>query len=154
MVQLRQATARLRLMLADIVAREEELDTMVAQFQTQMDRLAKQASYGSTTIDIVLSAMAEIEERLNDSKATRGHLLIVKRKASEELNALELTRQVEEAKEALSVLKARMEGQQVDEPSVAEELKQLEQFIAEYSKKAERTITLSPQDIQLPGKET
>lgn len=151
MVQLRQATARLRLMLADIVAREEELDTTIAQFQTQIDRLAKQASYGSTTIDIVLSAMAEIEERLNDSKATRGHLLIVKRKASEELNALELTRQVEEAKEALSVLKARMEGQQVDEASVAEEL---EQFIAEYSKKAERTITLSPQDIQSPGKET
>ena len=65
MVQLRQATARLRLFLAEIKSREEQLDGMVRQFQAQLDRLPRQAIYGRTTLDLALSAMAEIQERLD-----------------------------------------------------------------------------------------
>ena len=43
MVQLRRATARLRLFLADITAREEQLDTMIRWFRGQLARLPRQA---------------------------------------------------------------------------------------------------------------
>ena len=144
MVQLRQATARLRLFLAEIKSREEQLDGMVRQFQTQLDRLPRQAIYGRTTLDLALSAMAEIQERLDHTRVTRQHLLAIKQKAADELRALELTQQVEEAKEALRDLKERavsdrQTGQTDDD--VASEVRRLEEFIAEYSKRAERSIT-------------
>ncbi len=144
MVQLRQATARLRLFLAEIKSREEQLDGMVRQFQTQLDRLPRQAIYGRTTLDLALSAMAEIQERLDHTRVTRQHLLAIKQKATDELRALELTQQVEEAKEALRDLKERgvsdrQTGQTDDD--VASEVRRLEEFIAEYSKRAERSIT-------------
>ena len=141
MVQLRQATARLRLFLAEIKSREEQLDGMVRQFQAQLDRLPRQAIYGRTTLDLALSAMAEIQERLDHARVTRQHLLAIKQKAADELRALELTQQVEEAKEALRDLKARVVSANQTDNDVASEVRRLEEFIAEYSKRAERSIT-------------
>lgn len=146
MAQLGQATTHLRLMLAEIRGREEELDAMIHQFRTQLDRLSRQAIYGKTTIDMALSAMADVEERLSHAQAVRHHLLAIKRRAADELSALELTRQVEEAKETLGKLKssAAMPGR-MDE-AVAAEVRRLEEFIADYSKRAERAITSSFQE--------
>ena len=146
MVQIRQATARLRLLLAEISGREEQLDSMIRQFRTQLNRLSRQAIYGSTTLDLSLSAMAEIEERLNHAQVTRQHLLAIKQKAADELSALELTRQVEEAKEVLKDLKVRIASHDQIDESVAAEVRRLEEFIAEYSKRAERSITSSFQE--------
>ncbi len=141
MVQLRQATARLRLTLAEIKGREEQLDGMIRQFRTQLSRLPRQAIYERTTLDLALSAMAEIQERLNHAQATRQHLLAIKQRATDELSALELTQKVEEAKEVLRDLKARAGTSRAMDESVVAEMKRLEQFIAEYSKQAERAIT-------------
>ena len=139
MVQIREATARLRLVLADIQGREIQLDSMVHQFRTQLDRLPKQAIYGRTPLDLALSAMAEIQERLDDAIATRRHLLAIKQRTSDELAALELTHRVEETKDTLRDLKAQPAGAAGED--VAAEIRRLEEFIAEYSKRAERSIT-------------
>ena len=143
MVQLRQATARLRLFLADIKSREEQLDSTIRQFRTQLNRLPRQAMYGRITLDIVLSSMAEIQERLNYAQATKQHLLAIKQKATDELSALELTQKVEEAKEALKDLKSKSGGAASADDGVVAEMRRLEEFIAEYSKQAERAITSS-----------
>ena len=141
MVQLRQATARLRLMLAEMRSKEEQLDSMVREFQTQLARLPRQAIYGRTTLDAALSAMAEIEERLNHTQTQRQHLIAIRQRAADELSALELTRQVEEAKETLRDLKAREASADHMDEDVSAEVRRLEEFIAEYSKRAERSIT-------------
>ena len=146
MVELRQATARLRLVLAELGSREQELDTMVRQFRIQLDRLPKQAIYGRTSLDLALSAMAEIQERLDHAVVEREHLLAIKRRASDELAALELTRQVEEAKTTLRELREGSEAADRVDEDVEAEARRLEEFIAESSKRAERAITSGLQE--------
>ena len=141
MVQLRQATARLRLFLAEITSREEQLDGMIRDFRTQLNRLPRQAIYGRTTLDLALSAMEEIQERLEHAQVTRQHLLAIKQHATEELIALELTQGVEEAKETLRDLKARADSEEQMDEAVATEMRRLEEFIVEHSNRAERAIT-------------
>lgn len=140
MVQIREATARLRLLLAEIGNREQQLDGLIRQFRTQMDRLPRQAIYGRATLDVALSAMAEIQERQDHVRSEKDHLLAIKQRATDELVALEVTRQVEEAKRALRDIKAKeaLAGLEAEE---AVEAQQFEEFIAEYSKRAERAIT-------------
>ncbi len=140
MVQIRQATARLRLFLAEISAKEDDLNALIRQFRTQKERLPRQAIYGRTTLDMVLSAMAEIEERLEHARTVHRHLTAIKRKSVEELAALELTHQVEEAKDNLKQLKNSGIGGLSDD-ELSSEIKRLEGFIAENSKRAEHAIT-------------
>ena len=144
MVQLRRTTARLRLMLAEMRSRAEELDTRIRQFQTQLARLPHQAIYGRTTLDSSLSAMAEIEEWLNHARTERQHLAAIRQEATDELSALELTQQVEEAKETLRDLKEREGSADHVDEDISAEVRRLEEFIAEYSKRAERAIDLPP----------
>ena len=146
MVHLRQATGKLRFFLADIQAREQKLDNMIRQFQVQLGRLPRQAIYERITLDVALSAMAEIEERLSHAQLTRQHLLAIKQKASDELSALVLTQQVEEAKEALRHLKERSVSDDKSNEEVSAEIRRLEDFITEYSKRAERAITSGLQE--------
>ena len=141
MPEMSQATAGLRLLLAEIASREEQLNTVVSQFRTQLARLPRQAIYGRTPLDLALSAMGEIEERLDHAEATRRRIEAIKRHAQEELKALELTRQVEEAKQSLQELRVReAPGQPLDEEATRE-IRRLEKFIAEYSRLAEQAIT-------------
>jgi hypothetical protein len=48
--------------LAEIQNKEGQLDSMIAQFQTQLRRLPRQVIYGNTPLDVSLSSMGEIEE--------------------------------------------------------------------------------------------
>jgi len=64
----------------------------------------------------------------------------------DELTALELTQQVEEAKETLRGLReTTASGAEVDQEAT-EEVRRLEAFITEHSKRAERSITSSSQE--------
>ena len=69
--QLQQTTANLRISLAEIEDRGRQLESMIAQFRTQLRRLPRQVIYGPTGLDASLSALGEIEERLADATATR-----------------------------------------------------------------------------------
>lgn len=140
MSQLQQTMAILRLGLVEIQNKEKQLDSMISQFRTQLRRLPRQVVYGHTPLDASLSAMGEIEERLADALATRRRLLTVKKAANDELAALESVKQVDEARKSLSSLKRQMTVSGEDEATAAE-IKRLEQFIAEHSKRAEAVIT-------------
>ena len=144
MSQLQQTMATLRLGLAEIRNKEEQLDSMIAQFRTQLRRLPRQVVYGRTPLDSSLSAMGEIEERLADAEAVRRRLLIIKKAALDELAALESVKQVDDAKARLAGLRRQLASDGEDEETMAE-MRRLQQFIAEHSKRAEAAITESYQ---------
>ncbi|MCE2464939.1 MAG: hypothetical protein J4G01_02500 [Dehalococcoidia bacterium] len=146
MVQIREATAKLRMLLAEIRGREEQMDATIRQFNTQLARLPRQAAYSRTSLDAALSSMNEVQERLDYAKAAREHLLAIKQQATAELEALQITQQVEAAKEALRQLESKQSSQGPLDEAEQREVRKLEGFIAEYSKVAERAITASLDD--------
>ena len=143
--QLRTTIANLRLSLAEIELKERQLDSMIAQFQTQLRRLPRQVIYGRTGLDSSLAAMGEIEERLADSVAKRQRVLAIKKTATEEIRALELVGKVDEARRSLQELEQQVSVSGED-PGAEAEIRRLEQYIAEHSKLAERAITSSYQE--------
>ena len=151
--QLQQAMAALRLSLANIRHREEQLDAQIAQFRTQLRRLPRQAIYGRAPLELALSAMGEIEERLQDAEQTRRRLLAIKKAAQDELTALESVQQVDEARQTLAQLRRetrQLPPSQSPSPAAAAEIRRLEQFIAQHSKRAGQTITANFMERQEP----
>jgi len=143
--QLQTTMAELRLSLAGIQDKERQLDAAISQFRTQLRRLPRQFLYGSTSLDASVSAMGEIEERLDDAIVVRRRVLEFKRSALEELQALELIKQVDEARQSLQTLRQRtgLPGQDglAEDAEAISEIRRLESFIADYSKQAEQAIT-------------
>ena len=145
--QLQQAMANIRMGLAEIHSKESQLDSMINQFRTQLRRLPRQIVYGQLPLDASLSSMGEIEERLNDTLATRERLLKIKKAATDELTALESVKLVDEAKSKLISLKTTTITPDSD-IKTHQEIQRLEQFIAEHSKLAEIAITERYQERQ------
>ena len=145
--QLQIALSSLRIRLAEIQSKEDQAETLINQFRTQLRRLPRQVVYGTISLDASLAAMGEIEERLNDAIATHRWLLEFKKTAIYELEALQLVGQVDEARRSLSSLRQQNLLSGETEESAAEILR-LEKFIAEYSKRAELAITDSYQERQ------
>ena len=81
--------------------------------------------------------MGEIEERLADAEGVRRRLLQIKASASQELEALIVLKQVDEARTKLAGL--RRSGA-TDEATLAE-IRQLEEFLAVQGRRAEQAIT-------------
>ena len=136
--QLEQAMATLRLGLAEMGNKEQQLDAQINQFQTQLRRLPRQVVYGQTSLDASLTAMGEIEERLEDAVANRRRLLEIKKTASQELEALQLLKRVDEARNQLAALKKNAKP---DDEDARLEIRRLEEFIAASSRQAEQAIT-------------
>jgi len=135
--QLEQAMATLRLSLAEIRNKEDQMDALINQFEAQLRRVPRQAVYGQTSMEMSLTARGEIEERLDDAAANRRRLRAIKDTATQELEALQLLKRVDEARSKLAELK---DGSPVDE-DVQAEIRQLESFIAANSRQAEQAIT-------------
>ena len=143
--QLQESMATLRLSLAEMQNRQRQPDQVIAQFRTQLRRLPRQVIYGRTSLDASLAALGEIEERLADAVASRRRLLAIKKMATEELEALEVVKRVEEARRTLQALMQHTSPSEED-PETLAEVRRLEQFIAENSKRAEWAITASYQE--------
>jgi hypothetical protein len=132
----------LRLGLAEMHAKEDQLDAQISQFQTQLRRLPRQVAYGQTSLELSLAAMGEIEERLDDAAANRRRLLAIKATATQELEALQLLKRVDEARSKLATLKNCGSAKETpDGEDIQAEIKQLEAFIAANSCQAEQAIT-------------
>ena len=102
--------------------------------------------------------MGEIEERLDDAVANRRRLLEIKKSALEELQALELVKQVDEARHSLQMLRQRVRASientgeiHGEDTESAAEIRRLETFIAAHSKRAEQAITTSYEERHSPG---
>ena len=137
--QLEKAMANLRIGLAEMQNKEEQLDAQISQFRQQLRRVPRQAMYGQASLDASLAAMGEIEERLTNAESVRRRLLQIKASATQELEALVVLKQVDEAKTKLSALKR---SRATDEETLAE-IRQLEEFVAVQGARAGQAITAS-----------
>lgn len=138
MPQMQKAISNLRLLLASITAKEDELEALARQFQRQLDRAPRYAIQGGSPLDATLNLMGEIQERLDDVQAQRKHLASIRRQAETELEALTITDKIAQAKAELASLKA------CDTPSecdTAQRISELEHFIQEASIRAGEAVT-------------
>ena len=71
--EMQKAIGQLRLLLAAIKGKDEDLANQQRQFRRQMDRVPMHA-IREASIDASLSIMVEIQERLDHVKTTRSHL--------------------------------------------------------------------------------
>ena len=137
MGQIDSAVAKLRLFLAELNNKEIHLDAQLRQFRQQMNRAPQQAIYVRLPLEASLNVMSEVQERLDRIEMERKHLLMIKERANRELEALQLTRQVEDAKDTL----AKLQSLRSNEGETISKIQALEQFINDYSQRAAKAIT-------------
>jgi hypothetical protein len=159
--------ARLRLLLADTAAKEQQLATLRRQLGDQLERLVTYSLYGDAEVDRSLALMADVEQRVAQADMSSRHLQRIRERAQRELESLLLTKGVEEAKARLASLheqKAEVErarigvaapgAPRVDLASAAklqaaesvldDEIRRLQHDINEASERAARSIEARP----------
>jgi hypothetical protein len=102
--------ARLRLLLADVTAREAALEQQRRTCRDQHNKLINFSMYGDSSLDSVLSMLADVQERLAHVEATARSLAAIRARAKTEVESLQLTKSIEEAKVRLHQLQARQAG--------------------------------------------
>ena len=135
--------ARLRLMLADIAAKESQLEGLCRQYREQRQKVIGYTLYSETTLDTSLGLMDDVGERLRATEQTLSHLSMIKQKAQSELESLQLTKGVEQAKAELAeLLRRKAEAEATSEPSpeLGDEIRRLQNLINEASERAARSI--------------
>src|SRR5919198_3236980 len=73
--------ARLRLLLADVTARETALEEQRRTFREQHNKLITFSMYGDSTLDSVLAMLADVQERLTHIDATSQSLAAIRKRA-------------------------------------------------------------------------
>ena len=141
MPEMQKAMARLRLTLASIKGKEDELESLKRQFQRQLDRASSNAVHGRNSLDATIGILEEIQERLDNVDMKRRHLASIKKRAEDELGALDLTDKIEKAKTELAYLKEHQNSGESSEKVEPGEIEQLERFIEEASIRAGEAIT-------------
>ncbi len=142
--EMQKAINRLRLLIASIKGKEDEMDGLVRQFKRQLERAPRHAIHGGNPLDNTLSIMGEIQERLDAAVNARTHLDLIRRQAENELEALNITGRINDVEKELTGLKlGREAGQDVDLDRITE----LERFIEDASNRAARAIT---DDFDIP----
>lgn len=137
--------ARLRLLLADVTAREGSIEDQRRTCRDQRDKLITFSLYGDSTLDSVLSMLSDVEERLAGIEATARSLAAVRKRAENELESLQLTKGVEEAKVLLNELQAR-QAEPLGSPGalspaeIQAEIARLQSLINEASERAAKSL--------------
>jgi hypothetical protein len=136
--------ARLRLMLADIAAKEAHLETLGRQYREQRRKVVGYTLYSETTLETSLNLMDDVAARLRDTEQTLHHLSMIKEKAQAELESLQLTRGVEQAKAKLAELERQSSGSTAatgaSSDEIESEMRRLRTLINEASERAARSI--------------
>ncbi len=141
MPEMQKTITRLRFLLASIKGKQEEFEGLSRQFRRQLDRARSYAIRGDNSLDSTLSALGEIQERLDNVERTRRHLDSIESRAHDELRALELTAKIEQAKTELAALMASDGAGQTGSIADRERVQELERFIEDASIQAGEAIT-------------
>ena len=147
MLKIDVTIARLRLLLADVTAREQQYTTVRQQFRDQLRRAVEYSIYGDSSLDGTLGLMAEIQQRIEAAEGTLRDLALIRARAERELESLQLTKRIEAAKAELQELTAQqreLEQEGAGSGTAGEEIvlqiRQLRQQINEASEQAARTL--------------
>ena len=139
--------ARLRLLLADLTARDAALTGQLQTFREQRDKLITFSLYGDASLDTVVAMLADVEERTTQAETTQRALQAIRRRAEAELESLQLTKGIEEAKSLLSQLQAR-QAEAAESPGalsaeqIQAEIARLQALIQEASDRAAKSIEI------------
>jgi hypothetical protein len=134
--------ARLRILLADVTAREAALEDQRRTCRDQHQKLVTFSIYGDSSLDSVLTMLADVQERREHIEATSRSLAAVRKRAETELESLQLTKGIEEAK----VLLQQLQAQQLEPASslsaaeIQAEIARLQTLINEASERAAQSI--------------
>jgi len=137
--------ARLRLLLAEVSSRERGLEDQRRVCREQQNKLVTFSMYGDSSLDSVLAMLADVQERLTHIEATGQSLAAIRKRAEFELESLQLTKGIEEAKALLRQLQARQAAtpESADAPGptdVQAEIARLQALINEASERAAQNI--------------
>ena len=138
--------AKLRLLLADVMAKEDQLGLLRQQFREQVRKAVDYSVYGDSSLDGTLGLMSEIQQRLAATEGALRDLGLVRARAERELESLQLTKRIEAAKTELNGLLAR-QGELEAEGALgsagvelSEQIHRLRQQINEASEQAAKTL--------------
>ena len=129
--------ARLRLLLAETTAREAALEEQRRTCREQHNKLITFGLYGDSTLDSVLAMLEDIQERAAALEARSKSLAAIRARAEIELESLQLTKGIEEAKVLLHELQARPSPL---DPELQAEIARLQSMINEGSERAAQSI--------------
>jgi hypothetical protein len=138
--------AKLRLLLADVTAKEAQYTLVRQQFRDQLRRAVEYSVYGDSSLDGTLGLMSEIQQRIGSAEGTLRDLGLIRAKAERELESLQLTKRIEAAKTELKQLVERQSEleQTGGDGAAGEELRvqirDLRQQINDASEQAARTL--------------
>ena len=137
--------ARLRLLLADVSSRERALEDQRRVCREQQNKLVTFSMYGDSSLDTVLTMLADVQERLTHIEATAHSLASIRKRAEFELESLQLTKGIEEAKVLLQQLQAKQAGPQdasdaLTPAEIQAEIARLQALINEASERAALNI--------------
>src|SRR3984893_1030197 len=99
--------ARLRLLLAEVTAREAAHEDQRRTCREQHNKLVTFSLYGDSSLDSVLAMLGDVQERLAHIEARSRSLAAIRKRAENELESLQLTKGIEEAKVLLHELQAK-----------------------------------------------
>jgi hypothetical protein len=137
--------ARLRLLLADVTAREAAIEDQRRTCREQHNKLITFSMYGDSSLDSVLAMLRDVQERLAHVDATARSLAAIRKRAENELESLQLTKGIEEAKVLLQQLQARQlgaiePGDSLSPAEIQAEIARLQSLINEASERAAQSI--------------
>jgi len=137
--------ARLRLLLADVTAREAAIEEQRRTCREQHNKLVTFSLYGDSSLDSALAMLADVQERMTHVDATAKSLGAIRRRAEHELESLQLTKGIEEAKVVLHQLQAKQAAptdaaDALSPDEIQAEIDRLQSLINEASERAARNI--------------
>jgi hypothetical protein len=137
--------ARLRLLLADVSQRERGLEDQRRVCREQQNKLVTFCLYGDSSLDSVLAMLGDVQERLTHVEATMQSLTAIRKRAEFELESLQLTKGIEEAKVLLHQLQARQAApldpaDALNPDELQSEITRLQALINEASERAAQNI--------------
>lgn len=146
--------ARLKLLLAELDGRCEALASTRHQYDEQIKRLISFAVHDDGGVDRTLSMMMDVDVRLREITRQDQYLAALGAAARRELDSLQLTKLIEEARAQLAVLRSSTPGEHGDAPSrqadpgwIDREIRRLEAIIAEASGAAVKSIANARSDV-------
>jgi len=159
MQEMERRIALLRLLLADITARERQAREAQDQLRGQLTRIVDFTVRQNAGVSHSLSAMEEVEERLAQQETMLRHLALLRGRAQTELQALLVTRGVADANARVAELETRratlLTPGQTDAPhdevaAIDAEIVELQGLIQQASEAAARSLTQGPEELP-PG---
>jgi len=137
---------KLKLLLADVTAKEQRLGMMRQQFRDQLRKALEFSVYGDASLDGTLGLMSEIQQRIAATESTVRDLGLIRTRAERELESLQLTKRIEAAKTELNELlvrQAELEQEGALGPAgqeLGDQIQRLRQQINEASEQAAKTL--------------